>query len=709
MVQFPQVLAKSDGLSLEAHLGHVAEASAYIAPYFGLDRALAYQAGWLHDIGKVNPHFQARLAGKHNSRYWQSTHSFRHEIASLLFLPLFPESQWEPLAEMVVAHHKSVDEEDKGLFHLLFHSDWNTVLQQYTNGFADWKNTAIQILTQALKLEKKGLDQAEIEAAFQWLDDWYEAKNVEYNWNRGKGLLMAADHLASAIHFKVGERLPLLFKTPKVSRFEMGNPLFPLSNKPFITAHKHTLVIAPTGAGKTNYLMRRCTGRVFYVLPFQASIDAMTERLQHTMPENADSIFKLHAASHIPAEGEEAFTPEIQLQPMVGAAVKVLTPFQIAAIALGTKGFESQLLDLEGCDVVLDEIHTYDEKAMAIVKGICRSLLEIGCRLHIGTATMPGALYHPLKEMLGSDVLEVHLTKEELQSYDRHVVHKCREEKVLNIINQALSEHKRVLWVCNTVSKAQENYRQALDEWPDVKKMLIHSRFRRMDRKKREKDLKEDFAVQPGPCLVVSTQVVEVSLDISFDVMVTDCAPIDSLIQRFGRVNRKRLAEAERYLAPVYVVAPEGNGKPYNKNTLEATYQILPDGAVLATARLQEMIDAVYPQLPETKIEDSLIFMENGGFKLKALCHNTGNALSELLEFEGDTAILESDLQAYKEASWIERKAFEIPVRAQSIKYGAPAAYRLKGVGAEPHVIDQAPEQYELFGLRFDQPDTNLL
>ena len=95
--------------------------------------------------------------------------------------------------------------------------------------------------------------------------------------------------------------------------------------------------------------------------------------------------------------------------------------------------------------------------------------------------------------------------------------------------------------------------------------MLIHSRFKRGDRVTLETKLKTEFngdqSLQFGnglnPCIVVSTQVVEVSLDISFDRMITQCAPLDSLIQRFGRVNRKRTTETIGKYKPIHIVAPQ--------------------------------------------------------------------------------------------------------------------------------------------------------
>ena len=100
--------------------------------------------------------------------------------------------------------------------------------------------------------------------------------------------------------------------------------------------------------------------------------------------------------------------------------------------------------------------------------------------------------------------------------------------------------------------------------------MLIHSRFRRGDRVELETRLKRQFNGDGSkefgdglcPCLVVSTQVVEVSLDISFDRIITQCAPLDSLIQRFGRVNRKRSKDTIGKYKPVHIIAPHDKVLP---------------------------------------------------------------------------------------------------------------------------------------------------
>lgn len=107
-------------------------------------------------------------------------------------------------------------------------------------------------------------------------------------------------------------------------------------------------------------------------------------------------------------------------------------------------------------------------------------------------------------------------------------------------------------------------YENIANLYPNVKRMLIHSRYKRRDRARLETELREEFNnLENTPCIVVSTQVVEVSLDISFDIMITECAPIDALTQRFGRINRKRTKDTIGHYKPIYVIAPSEDEKKH--------------------------------------------------------------------------------------------------------------------------------------------------
>ena len=117
-------------------------------------------------------------------------------------------------------------------------------------------------------------------------------------------------------------------------------------------------------------------------------------------------------------------------------------------------------------------------------------------------------------------------------------------------IHQAIGEGGKVLWVSNTVKRCIEHARQAsaLDIAPVI---VSHSRYRYVDRVQRHGEIIDAFQSN-GPVLATTTQVCEVSLDISADLLITDLAPVPALIQRLGRLNptKERKPCIDRVLFP---------------------------------------------------------------------------------------------------------------------------------------------------------------
>ncbi len=101
---------------------------------------------------------------------------------------------------------------------------------------------------------------------------------------------------------------------------------------------------------------------------------------------------------------------------------------------------------------------------------------------------------------------------------------------------------KRVAIVCNTVKAAQDVYKQFANN--NVNPMCLHSRFIAKDRRNKEKKLEKDKTKsrneQSWPQVLVATQVIECGMDIDYDVLFTEGAPLEAIIQRAGRVNRER-------------------------------------------------------------------------------------------------------------------------------------------------------------------------
>lgn len=664
------ILAKhEDGgiVPLSQHLADVAAVAVKIAHNAGIDEDLARKGAILHDIGKVSPLFQAQL--KHG--YQRPPHFvFRHEIASLFFLSLLEENERPAVLEMIVAHHKSIfnDAGQKGLLDL--DDNLKGCFEIHAQQFAEWSVTALGILAEmGFTVHPISVDEAR--ENYDYAVDYCWAQ--EDGCSEWKGVLMAADHYASALNEKLEISLDKLFIKPDLSFYNRCNDLYPLSIVDTEDKRKHTMVTAPTGAGKTDFLLRRCRGRVFYTLPFQASINAMYDRFKVDIGGTGAQIHLLHATSDL--QVEDGNVEERIMQRHIGASVKVLTPHQMASIVFGIKGYEAMAEDLRGCDVVLDEIHTYSGEIQSIVLRIVEILQVLDCRIHIGTATMPSSLYNKVLDLLGGPqrVYEVSLPANTLETFNRHIIHKQDGwEESYKLVDEAVANGQKILLVCNQVKRAQKLYEYLSEHYPMVQRMLIHSRFKRGDRQRLETELKTVFNVSADACIVVSTQVVEVSLDISFDMMITECAPIDALIQRFGRVNRKRTRQTIGHYKDIYVLAPpmdEKDALPYSLDVLKRSYEVLPVDNLLRETEVQAMLDEVYPNIEIGNIDYSGAIYANGAWQIKKLCHHGKSALLDVLDIDAAVCVTEDDRMCYEQGNPIDRLKVEIPVGYKSVVY----------------------------------------
>lgn len=691
--EYDHILAKheDDGfVPLSEHLRLVSLIAEKIAQNSGMDSCLAKKGAILHDIGKTSCVFQKTL--RHGYKR-PPGFIFRHEIASLFFLSVLDEYEKDIVIEMITAHHKSVckDVRDLGLLDLYEMEDSFSI---HSKGYSSWVSDALGILS-ILGIKTHDISIDEAEENYDYAISYCE--NLKLGFSSWKGLLMGADHLASALGNMTEDEVERMFVLPDLSYYhKRSNKLYPLSFYSTDDSRSHTIVTAPTGAGKTDFLLKRCRTRVFYTLPFQASINAMYDRLKADLHNTDAQIYLLHASSGLKVE--DGKQEELIMQRHLGASIKVMTPHQLASIVYGVKGFESMLLDLKGCDVILDEIHTYSSEIQAIVLKIIEMLVSIGCRIHVGTATMPTLLYEHILNILGGskNVYEITLLPDELKTFNRHIIHKVKDfQSTIGIISGAVEDNRKILVVCNQVKRAQETFNMLKGMYPDTPIMLIHSRFKRVDRQQLEVMLKDVYNESSEACIVVSTQVVEVSLDISFDILITECAPIDALVQRFGRINRKRSAETIGKYKPVYVVAPLEGSKdnlPYNEEVLQRSFDTLPDDEILEETEVQKMLDYVYPDTKFMNIDYSGVIFKDGKWIIKKLRHCSKATLFDTLDINSVSCITESDIEAYRYGNRNERISLEIPVSYHSV--GHCNLQRLD-VGSNPYVVPDIAYSFE--------------
>ncbi|MEZ5307412.1 MAG: CRISPR-associated helicase Cas3' [Pyrinomonadaceae bacterium] len=228
--------------------------------------------------------------------------------------------------------------------------------------------------------------------------------------------------------------------------------------------------------------------------------------------------------------------------------------------------------------VIVDEVHSFDRRMFETL--VC-FLKQFDVPVLCMTATLPNSR----KQMLSEIGLRVFPSDEEYKllddlrraeshpRYDLELV--GNESEAMRVAKLEFEKGKRVLWVVNTVNRCQRISRR-IEKEVGIPPLVYHSRYRLIDRKRRHEETIAAFKQIKEPCLAVTTQVCEMSLDLDADVLITEVAPITSLVQRFGRSNR-HLARGDEFRSRLVTYMPE-SGAPYDmKEDLEPALEFLKD------------------------------------------------------------------------------------------------------------------------------------
>jgi CRISPR-associated endonuclease/helicase Cas3 len=387
---------------------------------------------------------------------------------------------------------------------------------------------------------------------------------------------------------------------------------------------------APMGIGKTEAALfaaytlvssGKATG-IYFALPTQLTSNRIHSRVNRFL----DRILDPHSVNRIPLllHGN-AWLRDFDLGGADAApgcswftAAKrgLLAPFAVGTIdqalmaSMNVKHGFVRAFGIAGKVVILDEVHSYDAYTGTVLDRLVGELQRLHCTVIILSATLNGErrssllgapqsaeTAYPLITALPADALVPVEVAPQTPPGNRVTIHQTLDidEAFDEALERAYSG-QQVLWIENTVSEAQERFKHlaARSDGIEIECGLLHSRFIHVDREALEDEWVTRYGAEGAEArrergrILVGTQVLEQSLDIDADFLVTRICPTDMLLQRIGRLwrhgNHQRTtgAKCEAWIVSAEFEAAEQNpesvfgnsAKVYSPYVLLRTLQV---------------------------------------------------------------------------------------------------------------------------------------
>ncbi|MBA2133693.1 CRISPR-associated helicase Cas3' [Capillibacterium thermochitinicola] len=520
----------------------------------------------LHDIGKNIEPFQKMMAAIREKTKFDRRKNYRHELISLNFAfeawkELNKESKYSvfPLEVLAVAgHHLPVE--------FTFSSFQREKVAAPPLPYLDGIQEAITLAKEFFAregwyfpcLSERFAKMNGLKGLFKLLECLPQLlpKN-EYDRERTlfvliKGILIYADWLGSSktkVSYSISASKDHIIEVLK-KRCQEKNIKFnglSLFQQKLSEQEGDVIAVAPTGSGKTEASIlwavknSRAMGgaKIIYLLPTKATANSIWSRLCAFFGE--ENVGLTHSSANL------IFESEVDNETTSGSEEKrnllfdqsFIRPVTVGTVdQLLTSGFNSgkwvlKEINAANSVIILDEIHAYDGWTLGLIVSMISHFAQLGARFLLMSATMPESIISLFQKVLPSSTVfkDTELLDKERSKY--FTKDKFIEEDIAEI-KEAVKKGHRILVVVNTVEKCQT----LAKEFEAYDAICYHSRFIAKDRKAIEESFERAR-------LVIATQVVEVSLDIDFDWLFTECAPPDALVQRAGRVNRRRDPERD--------------------------------------------------------------------------------------------------------------------------------------------------------------------
>ena len=499
-----------------------------------------------HDMGKINSQFQIRIKRKSRFNYEIEV---PHAVLSIFFVNDSECNDYTSVLFAVLYHHyhkespMNVFRRDRQLVEK-FLTELNFQVNDY--------NKMRRNLSKVKKIFQTNLNDKQKQYAVLL-----------------KGLLHKCDYSASA-NIPCEKKNDFLLESIedwRSGKFQYNTlQEFCIANR-----NENIMVTAPTGMGKTEAGLLWCgDNKCFFVLPLKTAINAMYGRIKELAKDvEAEDVYKSRVAlvhsdmkSYYLKDANDKDTDYDfdyeELSRQFCLPVTVCTPDQIFDFLLKYPGYEYKLAISSYSKFIIDEIQMYSPDILAAIIYAIKMIHIMGGKVAVLTATLPPFVKEELLKNIGDDVQLADFSSEGILRHNVKVFDdKLKTDDVIPIVNETNSDTvKKYLVVCNTVKTANRIYRELSESNIDAEINLFHANFIKKDRMKKEKEImvasEKKLNEMNKPEIWISTSVVEASLDIDFDILITELSDLFSLFQRFGRTNRKGKKDFSNYNCYVF-------------------------------------------------------------------------------------------------------------------------------------------------------------
>jgi len=393
-----------------------------------------------------------------------------------------------------------------------------------------------------------------------------------------------------------------------------------------LSRYNYLILRAPTGWGKTTtsllFAQNKQYKKIFLVLPTITAIKEFHDKFKQQELKVEMYFYLYDALLSIQDTIDERLNTFFYIQNLY-SPINITTVDQILLAFLQAGRYFLKRLNLRKSVIILDEVHLLTPQMIFLLRKFIEYLVPLyDIKLALMSATLPRGLAEYLLDnspicFNKIDIYGIWNNNPNPKYYNRErfeIIIKGKD--ILDDIGEIVKyndEGKSVLVIVNTVEKAVALYKKLKDNFKKDNILLLHGRFSMQDREAKEEKI-DSILKKKG--ILVATQVAEVSLDKDFDILFTELAPISSIVQRAGRVNRygtKPKAKVFIYYPKELKEIKEDRRKkyPYEVEELEKTLIILKElvsSKVFKEGILISLIDQEFTkEFYEDLIKDTVI------------------------------------------------------------------------------------------------------